>query len=74
MDLVEDVITDPEVVFMFPDPEKLSPPLMKLDEAWLGYTEGTTILKKVNFYVDLDTRIALVGPNGAGKSTLVKAL
>jgi len=60
--LVEDVITDPEVVFMFPDPEKLSPPLMKLDEAWLGYTEGTTILKKVNFYVDLESVLLWSAP------------
>jgi len=59
---------------MFPNPEKISPPLMRLDEAVLGYNKGTDILKKVNLSVDLETRIALVGPNGAGKSTLVKSL
>lgn len=72
--MIADVITDPEVVFMFPNPEKISPPLMRLDEAVLGYTKGTDILRKVNLSVDLETRIALVGPNGAGKSTLVKSL
>lgn len=29
---------------------------------------------KLNFGVDLDSRIALVGPNGAGKSTLLKLM
>lgn len=62
------------MVFMFPNPEKISPPLMRLDEANIGYNEKTSILEKVNINVDLETRIALIGPNGAGKSTLVKAL
>lgn len=65
---------DPEVIFMFPNPEKLSPPLMRLDEANVGYTAEANILERVNINIDLDTRIALIGPNGAGKSTLVKAL
>lgn len=72
--MVADVASDPEVVFMFPNPEKLSPPLMRLDEAYIGYTDASSVIKKVNIDVDLDTRIALIGPNGAGKSTLVKAL
>ena len=59
---------------MFPNPEKLSPPLCRLDEASIGYAEGAPVLTKVNINVDLETRIALVGPNGAGKSTLIKAL
>ena len=29
---------------------------------------------KVDFGVDLDSRVALVGPNGAGKSTLLKLM
>lgn len=59
---------------MFPNPEKISPPLLRLDEANIGYTSSLNILEKVNINVDLETRIALIGPNGAGKSTLVKAL
>lgn len=74
IDLVADVISDPTVVFMFPNPEKISPPLMRLDEANIGYNSKASILDKVNINIDLDTRIALIGPNGAGKSTLVKAL
>lgn len=65
---------DPTCVFMFPNPEKISPPLCRLDECNIGYSEGNDILKKVNMNIDMDTRIALIGPNGAGKSTLLKAL
>jgi len=32
------------------------------------------IIEKTNFYVDQQSRIAVVGPNGAGKSTLMKCL
>ena len=74
MDIVDDVISDPEVSFLFPNPDKILPPLMRLDEANLGYTAKDNILHKVNINIDLETRIALIGPNGAGKSTLVKAL
>lgn len=59
---------------MFPNPEKISPPLCRLDEASIGWVAGDPVLTRVNINVDLETRIALVGPNGAGKSTLVKAL
>ena len=74
MDMVDEIITDPEVSFLFPNPDKILPPMMRLDEANLGYTSKENILSKVNIDIDLDTRIALIGPNGAGKSTLVKAL
>ena len=73
IDLVADVVSDPACVFMFPNPEKISPPLCRLDEAKLGY-DGKIVLSSVNINIDLETRIALIGPNGAGKSTLVKSL
>jgi len=60
--------------FKFPDPEKISPPLLQLDEVTFGYSPEKTILKGVNINVDLDSRIAVIGPNGAGKSTLIKLL
>ena len=74
MEMVAEVLNDPECTFHFPDPEELSPPLMRLDEALIGYATGDPILKRVNINVDCETRFALIGPNGAGKSTLVKAL
>ncbi len=74
MDLIEDVIYDPTCIFIFPNPEKMSPPMLRLDEAVIGYSREKIILDKVNMNLDLETRICLVGPNGAGKSTLLKAL
>ena len=57
----------------FENPEKISPPMLRLDEAVIGYGDRV-VIDKVNINIDLETRIALVGPNGAGKSTLLKAL
>jgi len=37
MDVVEEVIYDPTCVFIFPNPEKISPPLLRMDEANIGY-------------------------------------
>jgi ATP-binding cassette subfamily F protein 3 len=74
MDVIEEVISDPTCVFIFPNPEKLSPPMLRLDEAVISYDGTKIIIDKVNFNIDQETRVALVGPNGAGKSTLLKAL
>jgi ATP-binding cassette subfamily F protein 3 len=74
IELVDEVITDPTCVFIFPNPEKISPPIMRLDEVKVGWKADVPLLKKVNINVDMETRIALVGPNGAGKSTLIKSM
>ena len=74
MDVIEDVVEDPTCVFKFPNPENLGTPMLRLDEANIGYSSEKIILHKVNMNIDLETRICLVGPNGAGKSTLIKAL
>ncbi|CAN1570622.1 Uup ATPase components of ABC transporters with duplicated ATPase domains [Paracoccaceae bacterium] len=70
-------ITAPEdakkVVFTFPEPEELAPPIINLDGAAVGYG-GPLILKKLNLRIDQDDRIALLGRNGEGKSTLSKLL
>jgi ATP-binding cassette subfamily F protein 3 len=60
--------------FSFPEPEKISPPLLQLDEVTFGYSPEKLILKDVNIDVGLDSRITIVGPNGAGKSTAIKLL
>jgi len=39
-----------------------------------GYPGRPLLFKKLNFGIDMDTRIAIVGPNGVGKSTLLKLL
>ncbi len=70
-------ITAPEdakkVVFTFPAPEELAPPIINLDGAAVGYG-GPLVLKRLNLRIDQDDRIALLGRNGEGKSTLSKLL
>ncbi|WP_137112348.1 ABC-F family ATP-binding cassette domain-containing protein [Rhodobacter sp. SY28-1] len=70
-------ITAPEeakkVVFTFPKPEELAPPIINLDGAAVGYG-GPPVLKRLNLRIDQDDRIALLGRNGEGKSTLSKLL
>ncbi len=70
-------ITAPEdakkVVFTFPKPEELPPPIINLDGAAVGYG-GPPILRRLNLRIDQDDRIALLGRNGEGKSTLSKLL
>jgi ATP-binding cassette subfamily F protein 3 len=70
-------ITPPEearkVVFTFPQPEELSPPIINLDGAAVGYG-GPPVLRRLSLRIDQDDRIALLGRNGEGKSTLSKLL
>lgn len=74
IDVVEQLIEDPTCLFIFPNPDKLNPPLLKLDSVDLGYSKEDLILRKIDFAVDMSSRYAVVGPNGAGKTTLLKAI
>ncbi|UWQ20810.1 ABC-F family ATP-binding cassette domain-containing protein [Jannaschia sp. W003] len=60
-------------VFSFPEPEALSPPILRLEGAEVGY-DGRAVLRRLNLRIDQDDRIALLGRNGEGKSTLSKLL
>lgn len=73
LDRIEEIISDPSCIFVFPTPVALNPPILRLDGCTLGY-EDVKILEKVSLHVDMSSRIAIVGPNGAGKTTLLKAL
>jgi ATP-binding cassette subfamily F protein 3 len=59
--------------FSFPAPTRSSDPLLRLDEAMLGY-DGMTILSGVDIQLRPGSRYGLLGRNGAGKSTLLKSL
>ncbi len=75
MDLVDAVIASRAVRFVFPPPEgKMGAPMISIDRADIGYTEGQPILRKVHQNIDPDDRIALLGANGNGKSTLIKLI
>jgi ABC-type Mn2+/Zn2+ transport system ATPase subunit len=65
---------DYQVVFTFPDPPPLSPPIIQVNDVSFGYAGGKTLFKKLSFGVDMDSRITIVGPNGVGKSTLLKLM
>lgn len=62
-----------KVVFTFPEPEALSPPIISMDSTAVGYG-GPPILRRLNLRIDQDDRIALLGKNGEGKSTFSKLL
>ena len=72
-----ETITAPEdakkVVFTFPRPEDLSPPIINMENVAVGY-DGPPVLRKLSLRIDQDDRIALLGRNGEGKSTLSKLL
>ncbi|HTY69348.1 MAG TPA: ABC-F family ATP-binding cassette domain-containing protein [Alphaproteobacteria bacterium] len=65
---------DTTVVFQFPEPKDLRPPLLTLDHASVGYEPGKPILRGLDMRLDPDDRIALLGANGNGKSTFAKLL
>lgn len=53
----------------FPETEKISPPLLQLNDVTFGYNPNKILLKKANIDVGLDSRMAVVGANGAGACT-----
>lgn len=73
MPQLESVVEDHATRFSFPEPNKLAPPMLSLDEVAIGY-EGKTVLNNVSLRLDMEDRVALLGTNGNGKSTLAKLL
>jgi len=67
------VVEERSIVFDFPDPEPLSPPILAIDDGIAGY-DGRAVLEGLSVRIDMDDRIALLGANGNGKSTLAKVL
>ena len=59
--------------FNFPEPQELPPPLLTVEDVSVGYGDNI-VLKKLNFSIVNNDRIALLGANGNGKSTLAKLL
>lgn len=74
MELVAKAQVDSPFSFDFFPCARASSPLIKTEQASLGYELNKPILKKVNLILNPGDRIALIGPNGAGKSTLIKTL
>ena len=64
---------DSEFSFEFESPAHLPNPLLKLDQADLGYG-ATTVLHGISLSLESGARYGLLGVNGSGKSTFIKAL
>ncbi len=63
------------VPFRLPAPQKLlASPLLKIEDAAVGYAPDPPVLTRLSLNVDQDDRIALLGQNGNGKSTFAKLL
>lgn len=59
----------------FTDVPELSRPVMEVTNVNFRYSEKhPVIFDKIDFGIDMDSRICVVGPNGSGKTTLLKLL
>ena len=65
---------DKVVTFKFPDPDNISPPILRMEDVTFGYNPSKILLKNVDLDVQMDSRIAFCGGNGTGKTTLLKLL
>jgi len=63
-----------KVKFTIKNPPPLNPPVLGLKDAKYGYPNQPLLFKKVDFGLDMSSRVAIVGPNGVGKSTFLKML
>jgi len=63
---------------VLPEPASMPDPLLRLEQAALGYTRDDqtprTVLPAVTLTLRAHSRIGVLGVNGAGKSTLIKTL
>merc|ERR1712232_1266201 len=59
----------------FPEVPALSRPVLEVNDVHFRYSrKHPVIFNRVDFGIDMDSRICVVGPNGAGKTTLLKLL
>ncbi|RLA33769.1 MAG: ABC transporter ATP-binding protein [Gammaproteobacteria bacterium] len=73
MELVAAAEIDSPIRFQFRIPDRCPTPLLRLEEASVGY-DGTPVLDGIEMTLTPGARLGLLGRNGAGKSTLVRLL
>merc|ERR1712176_1020013 len=75
---VQELIKRPKeysVKLEFSEVPELTRPVMEVTNVHFRYSEKhPVIFNKIDFGIDMDSRICVVGPNGAGKTTLLKLL
>ena len=59
--------------FSFPNPTQMSPMLIHLEDAEMGY-DGKPILSAESLRIAPGARVGVLGANGAGKTTLMRTL
>ncbi len=75
MQPVATLVQNPVAPFDLPDPQKpMAPPIIRLEEADVGYEYDNPVLRDLNLSIQADDRIGLLGQNGEGKSTFAKLL
>ncbi|MBT6278430.1 MAG: ATP-binding cassette domain-containing protein [Chromatiales bacterium] len=73
MERIELAHVDRPYRFEIPEPAKLPNPLLRLENAAVGYN-GHPVVQRASLTLTPGKRIGLVGHNGAGKSTFIKLL
>ena len=58
----------------FPEPEAVSPPVLGFTDVDFNYPNGPKLFTKLNFGLDMESRLAIVRPNGASKKRLQNAV
>jgi ATP-binding cassette subfamily F protein 3 len=71
--VIDAVIEDTVTKFAFPEPGRLPPPILSLDQVSVGYG-GVPVLQNLSMNIEMEDRIALLGANGNGKSTFARLL
>jgi ATP-binding cassette subfamily F protein 3 len=72
MEPISAIVDGHVLPFHLPSPQKpLSPPIVAMDDASVGYGEDP-VLRRLSLNISDDDRIGLLGSNGNGKSTFAK--
>ncbi len=75
MQPIATIVENPVAPFDLPCPKRpMAPPMIRFEDASVGYEPGKPILNNLNLAFDPDDRIALLGRNGQGKSTFAKLI
>src|SRR5262249_55408460 len=75
MQPIAEVVEERVIPFSFPSPTKsLLSPLIRLEDAAVGYVTGRPVLQNLYLRLDADDRVGLLGANGNGKSTFAKLM